>query len=615
MRGGRSFSGRGGRGGSSYRGNSNSHYHNNSSYNSSRGGYDSNHSNGGRYRGGGSGYSGRESYEPPFESRSSGRYEGHSNSHRYPAERSNDFHKRQFHQSSRDRSLDRKRPRYTESSRRSLEYGGNSTSDYGSNRYSDNSSSYRRPSYEPSSRSAERPATFRPREVSSQRSRERMAPPKSLPPRRQRGTTTYRGRSSVLRGIRRPQPPTQTVALRKKYLSLKSRTETARRVKIARLRSTLLKKNNSAGKKGTADEPEDDDSKADGDKEKADDEAETNTETTAKKSTKPADKTAEANETGTDASVKDESDADENIDEEKKSEVDSKPKTSYKSLQKSYIKLVCIHCNVKCVTFKEYQHHLYSRQHKLSLKRLSLRQKAQLARMRLAQRNTQREIEESAKDTEDLNSQFCLLCRLNYRSEKAEHQASEAHRKMKKFLMPYCTVCRIGFKSPMEFETHNCTIEHIKRKARQGNDSTAASENECEVDLEQFMTVDSIGDVDDQNENEEDLLEKKEENSGTEDIKPKTEINVGNEHVKKVEVYYCELCRYYLPLTDDQTTALSKHCGSRSHLRSYLRYKENQNLRLAAEKIHRRQERQEREAKKEKAAGEFPLNCQMFVCD
>lgn len=82
--------------------------------------------------------------------------------------------------------------------------------------------------------------------------------------------------------------------------------------------------------------------------------------------------------------------------------------------------------------------------------------------MRLAQRNTQREIEETAKDTDDLNSQFCLLCRLNYRSEKAEHQASEAHRKMKKFLMPYCSVCRIGFKSPMEFETHNCTIEHIK---------------------------------------------------------------------------------------------------------------------------------------------------------
>lgn len=117
------------------------------------------------------------------------------------------------------------------------------------------------------------------------------------------------------------------------------------------------------------------------------------------------------------------------------------------------------------------------------------------------------------------------------------------------------------------------------------------------------MTVDSIGDVDDQNENDDEQSEKKEENSTVDDTKSKVEINVGSEHVKKVEVYYCELCRFYLPFNDDQTAALAKHCGSRSHLRSYLRYKENQNLRLAAEKIHRRQERQEREAKKEKAAG------------
>lgn len=129
------------------------------------------------------------------------------------------------------------------------------------------------------------------------------------------------------------------------------------------------------------------------------------------------------------------------------------------------------------------------------------------------------------------------------------------------------------------------------------------------------MTVDSIGDVDfDQNENEDEPSEKKEENSTIDDSKPpKSEINVGNEHVKKVEVYYCDLCRFYLPLNDDQTAALAKHCGSRSHLRSYLRYKENQNLRLAAEKIHRRQERQEREAKKEKAAGKISSSLKTLV--
>lgn len=56
-------------------------------------------------------------------------------------------------------------------------------------------------------------------------------------------------------------------------------------------------------------------------------------------------------------------------------------------------------------------------------------------------------------------------------------------------------------------------------------------------------------------------MEKKEDNHTTEEVKMKTEINVGNEHVKKVEVYYCELCRFYLPLNDDQSAALAKHCG------------------------------------------------------
>lgn len=149
-------------------------------------------------------------------------------------------------------------------------------------------------------------------------------------------------------------------------------------------------------------------------------------------------------------------------------------------------------------------------------------------------------------------------------------------------------------------------MSHQQRKARQTND-TPASDNECEVDLEQFMTVDSIGEVDDQNEIDDEQSEKKDDNLPHDDAKSKGEINVGNEHVKKVEVYYCELCRFYLPLNEDQAAALAKHCGTRSHLRSYLRYKENQSLRLAAEKVHRRHQ-QEREAKKEKAG-----KCKLFL--
>lgn len=138
-----------------------------------------------------------------------------------------------------------------------------------------------------------------------------------------------------------------------------------------------------------------------------------------------------------------------------------------------------------------------------------------------------------------------------------------------------------------------------------------SEDDECEVDLEQFMTVDSIGDVDGHNGeevgDEANTNEKKEggteeggNNSSTHAPKSKAEINVGNEHMKKVEVYYCELCRFYLPYNEEQESALKKHCGTRSHLRSYLRYKDNQNLRLAAEKIHRRHQEQ-RDARKEKA--------------
>lgn len=84
--------------------------------------------------------------------------------------------------------------------------------------------------------------------------------------------------------------------------------------------------------------------------------------------------------------------------------------------------------------------------------------------MRLAQRNAQRQLEKDLKDAEKLTPQFCMLCRLNYRSPKEEHQASESHRKMKVFLMPYCESCSMSFKSPMSYEIHRCSVEHLRVK-------------------------------------------------------------------------------------------------------------------------------------------------------
>lgn len=131
------------------------------------------------------------------------------------------------------------------------------------------------------------------------------------------------------------------------------------------------------------------------------------------------------------------------------------------------------------------------------MSRVAAKQKAQLLRMRLAQRNAQKDIEDKTdSDGGSMRPQYCQLCRLNYRQHKIEHQMSESHRNMKKFLMPYCNTCRSGFKSPMVYESHRCSLEHIKMKARFEH-YDKVNEEEKELDLENFTTLDSVGDVDD----------------------------------------------------------------------------------------------------------------------
>lgn len=114
------------------------------------------------------------------------------------------------------------------------------------------------------------------------------------------------------------------------------------------------------------------------------------------------------------------------------------------------------------ISSQDYNNHIHSRSHKLVLGRYGLKQKTRLARMRLAQRNSQRQMEKELKDTEKLTPQFCMLCRLNYRSPKEDHMQSEAHGKMKEFLMPYCETCSMSFKSPMSYEIHRCSVEHLR---------------------------------------------------------------------------------------------------------------------------------------------------------
>ncbi|XP_076271711.1 uncharacterized protein LOC143203446 isoform X1 [Rhynchophorus ferrugineus] len=260
----------------------------------------------------------------------------------------------------------------------------------------------------------------------------------------------------------------------------------------------------------------------------------------------------------------------EKAEEEKpKEKDDAESKTTNK---KKFFKLDCPRCHVTHSTFRNYELHLHGRTHKLAMSKVALKRRLILSQIRLAQRNAQNDLEKNtSKDELTTRTHLCRLCKLNYRQPKAVHQSSQAHKNMKKYLMPFCKVCKLSCRSPMFYENHICSIDHLKCKQRAAANGEESTE---EDNLEEFTTIDSVGDV--------------EENvpSGDED---KAEINVGVERIKKVEVYYCELCRMYLRRggSDEDEIILSAHCKKRSHMQRYINHKENEALRQRAEKLQR----------------------------
>lgn len=59
-----------------------------------------------------------------------------------------------------------------------------------------------------------------------------------------------------------------------------------------------------------------------------------------------------------------------------------------------------------------------------------------------------------------------------------------------------------------------------------------------------------------------------------------------------MEVYFCDLCKTFLPRIEDQEQALAIHCRGRSHLRWYVKKRDDLALRKRAEQIHRLREEQ-----------------------
>lgn len=95
------------------------------------------------------------------------------------------------------------------------------------------------------------------------------------------------------------------------------------------------------------------------------------------------------------------------------------------------------------------------------MRRVAVKQRSIIAMMRMSQRNAQNELEKSGEGITE-HTVFCPLCKLNYKQERAVHQATAAHKNMKKLLMPSCKVCKKNFKSGMVYEHHLCSIDHLR---------------------------------------------------------------------------------------------------------------------------------------------------------
>ncbi|XP_053664635.1 uncharacterized protein LOC128713791 [Anopheles marshallii] len=321
----------------------------------------------------------------------------------------------------------------------------------------------------------------------------------------------------------------------------------------------------------------------------------------------------------------------------------TKINTKYRS--SNFIKLTCVHCKIKCVTFKEYQTHLFTRSHKLKMRTLALKCRERLLEMRAAQRNAQKDEDEKSDDgtggEETKRPGFCMLCRLNYRQQRASHQQSEGHKMMKKFLMPYCNICNLGFKSPMAFETHRASLDHLKIKARVERYASSTKGEESgeehpvdtgDIDLDSLTIVDEVGKVDeicepgagaestptrkrgfgdaggggaragteDDDDEEDDDFDEDDEN----------QMIIGAEYVKNVQVQFCELCNMYLPRrsVENQERILRDHCKKRPHLKLYIRFRNDKKLREQAERIHKKKLKGDKESATGTKGDEKKLN-------
>ncbi|XP_043231724.1 glutamic acid-rich protein-like [Amphibalanus amphitrite] len=267
----------------------------------------------------------------------------------------------------------------------------------------------------------------------------------------------------------------------------------------------------------------------------------------------------------------------------------------------------CPHCHARCATFADFRKHQLGREHMAAMRRLLMKVRAELGKMRLAQREEQKKLEaaEIEKDPEFENqqTQFCTLCRLQYREiEGVIHSETEWHRKQHTYSNPSCKTCNMNFPARIAYEKHLGTFTHIQKTNQ--SERRAERRDAAEFQKGGFMTLDSVGDVDEE-ENARGRNASAQDDSG----EPKTSATellaelgeydgkhaVGSNHMRKTEVYHCGLCDIYIKITSKVNAVLIKHCMGKKHFENY-----RKNLTTLAEQEEEERKAAEAEAERQK---------------
>lgn len=106
------------------------------------------------------------------------------------------------------------------------------------------------------------------------------------------------------------------------------------------------------------------------------------------------------------------------------------------------------------------------------------------------------------------------------------------------------------------------------------------------------MTVDSVGEIDEAIDEEVEALLNETNIEGVDEDEDGERAPVGAQFVKEITAFYCELCEHYSADKSTLQIYTKKHCMQRSHLKAFLRFKEED------EKAKKRSKDKEKEKKK-----------------